>query len=187
MFPKTFQLLYYILKFNTKWHISMENNPQFTSDDLTLLSRAAVMAGATVAIARYSGKGGTNHEFQAIASGLEAAVRQYPDNPLIQALLTPEARLDIDGLARQFSKDVRQTTYQDYKMAALNRCAQAAELLDAKAPGQTGLQVRQGILDMCRQVAAASKESGWMSSQAVDVREEGALEEIARVLGLEPS
>jgi hypothetical protein len=185
MFPKTFQLLYYILKFDINWYLSMENFPLFTPDDFTLLSRAAVMAGATVAISRYSGKSGTKNEFQAIVSGLESAALQYPDNPLVQALLTVEARLDIDGLARQFKNDVRQTTYQDYKMAALNRCAQAVELLDAKASGQPGLQVRQAILEMCRQVAAASKEGGWMSSQAVDVREEGAIEEIARVLRLE--
>jgi hypothetical protein len=165
----------------------MENFPQFTPADLTLLSRAAVMAGATVAISRYSGKSGTNSEFQAIVSGLESASRQHPDNPLVQALLTAEARLDIEGLARQFKNDVRQTTYQEYKMAALNRCAQAVELLDAQAPGQTGQQVRQAILDMCRQVAAVSKEGGWMSSQAVDVREEGAIEEIARVLRIELS
>ena len=163
----------------------MDQPTPFTNDELSLLSRAAVMAGAMIAIARYSGRGGTRDEFQAILSGLEAAVRRYPDNPIVQSLLNPAARADVDRLARQLQGDLRQTTYLDYKMAALNRCAQAAELLDEKAPGQSGLEVRQAILEMCRQVAGASKEGGWMSSQAVDVKEEGALEELGRVLGLQ--
>jgi hypothetical protein len=49
---------------------------QFTNDDLPLLSRAAVLVGANEAIARLSGLGGTNHEFQVLINGLEAAALQ---------------------------------------------------------------------------------------------------------------
>lgn len=162
----------------------MEYFINFTPDDLTLLSRAAVMAGAAVALARYSGRGGTDNEFQSIVSALEAAARQYPSNPLVQALLTAEARQYTAGLARQFKSDTLQTTFQDFKLAALNRCAQVVELLDQKAPADQALEVRHSILTMCRTVAQASKEGGWHSSDPVDVKEEGVLEELARVLGV---
>jgi len=156
----------------------------FTPDDLALLWRAAVMAGATVAISRYSGRGGTNNEFQAIVSGLEAAAQQHPANPLVQALLTSDSRAYAASLARQFQTDIRQTTFQDIKLAALNRCAQAAELLDQKAPADQGLEVKQSILSMCRAVAHASKEGGWHSGNPVDVKEEGVIEELERALGV---
>ena len=60
--------------------------PSLGPEDITLVRRAAVLAGATVAITRYSGEGGTRDEFRGIIEGLEQAVAKYPNNPLVQAL-----------------------------------------------------------------------------------------------------
>jgi hypothetical protein len=161
----------------------MEDVAGFTAEDLSLLSRAAVLAGATVALAKYSG-GGTKGEFQAILQGLRTAAAHYPGNPLVQALPSPDAEQTAQRMAEQYHSDLRQTEYQDFKMAALNRCASAAELLAQKASPQQAAEVRESILAMCQHVAEASRESGWFSGPRVDVKEAGAIEEIARALAL---
>ena len=105
---------------------------ELTDDDLSLLRRAAVLAGATVAITKYSGAGGTRDEFAGIVEGLHEAARQYPNNQLVQALIADETRAEAEGFYPQFRQDPTQKTYDDFKLAALNRCGQAAELFARK-------------------------------------------------------
>jgi hypothetical protein len=62
-----------------------------------LLAQAAALAGATVAVIKYSGNKGTHKEFSALVKGLEEAAAQYPNNPYVQALLTPASRRQIAG------------------------------------------------------------------------------------------
>ena len=111
----------------------MDSGQDFTREELSLLARAAVLSGATVAIAKYSGSGGTQAEFQAILEGLKVAAQQYPANPLVQALLGDEARKEVEQLAPRFRADPKQRAFEDFKYAALNRGSEAAELLARKA------------------------------------------------------
>jgi hypothetical protein len=155
----------------------------FTSEELSLLGRAAVLAGATVAIAKYSGSGGTRAEFQAILEGLKRATEQYPDNPLVQGLLTDETRREVDDLAPQFRADPSKRTFEDFKFAALNRCGEAAELLSRKAAPDKAAEVRQGILLMCRHVAEKSREGSrfGFGGPATDPMEQAVIDQIERV------
>ena len=154
----------------------------FTAEDLSLLSRAAVLAGATVALSKYSG-GGTKGEFETVLQGLRAAAARYPSNPLVQALPGAEAQQEVQRMAAQYRSDLRQAQFQDFKMAALNRCASAAELLARKASPSQAAEVRESILSMCQEVAEQSRESGWFSGPRVDVKEAGVIEELGRALG----
>jgi hypothetical protein len=159
---------------------------EFTPEELSLLARAAVLAGATVAIAKYSGSSGTQAEFQAILEGLRQATLQYPSNPLVQALLTDNTRKEVEQLAPQFRSDIRQRAFEDFKFAALNRCSEAAELLARKAAPEQAAEVGQGVLLMCRHVAEKSREgsrSGPGSSPA-DPMEQAVIDQIARVWGV---
>jgi hypothetical protein len=155
----------------------------FTSQELSLLGRAAVLAGATVTIARYSGGSGTKAEFQAILEGLKLATEQYPSNPLVQALLTDETRKEVEQLAPQFRADPTQRTFEDFKFAALNRCSEAAELLSRKAAPEQAAEVRQGILSMCRHVAEKSREGSrfGFGGPTTDPMEQAVIDQIARV------
>jgi hypothetical protein len=153
-------------------------------EDNTLLAQAAALAGATVAIIKHSGRRGTYKEFDALVAGLEEAARRYPANPLVQALLTPATRNQIAGFAREYADVPKKTTVQDFKMAALNRCAQAADWLDQHAVPAQAVEVKQCILTVCRQVAAESSEGGFLGfgGVQVDALEEGVILEIARAL-----
>ena len=163
----------------------MNGEQDFTPEELDLLARAAVLAGATVAIAKYSGSGGTQAEFQAILDGLKQVAQQYPSNPLVQALLRDPARNEVEQLAPRFRSDPKQRTFEDFKLAALNRGSEAAELLDRKAAPDQAAEVRQGVLLMCRLVAGRSKEGSFLGlgGAPMDPMEQAVIDQIARVWG----
>jgi hypothetical protein len=162
----------------------MDEGPEFTTADLTLLVRAAVLAGGTVAIAKYSGSGGTQAEFQAILEGLKRVTEQFPANPLVQALLTDETRREVGQLAPQFRADPKRRTFEDFKFAALNRCSEAAELLARKARPDQAAEVKQAILSMCHHVAEKSKEgsSSGTGGANTDPMEQAVIDQIERAL-----
>jgi hypothetical protein len=162
------------------------NDAAYNAEDLSLLAQAAALAGGAVAIARYSGRRGTHKEFDAIIDGLEAAAARYPANPLVQALLTPPTRQQIKGYARQFEETPKQTSVQDFKRTALNRCSQLADWLDEKASVEAASQVKESIVSMCQAVATASKEGDFLGfgGTIVDVHETGVIQEIERALRL---
>jgi hypothetical protein len=154
------------------------------SEETALLAQAAALAGATVAIIKHSGRRGTHKEFDALVAGLEEAARRYPANPLVQGLLTPATRRQIDGFAQEYADVPKKTTVQDFKMAALNRCAQAADWLDQHAVPAQAAEVKQSIVAVCRLVAEESSEGGFLGfgGVQVDALEEGVILEIARAL-----
>ena len=147
--------------------------PDFDNRDLSLLRKAAVLAGAAVAITKYSGAGGTRDEFRGIVEGLEAAAARYPNNPLVAALVADETRSEADGLYPQFRVDPTQKTYEDFKLAALNRCGQAAE-------------VKTAIVEMCEHVAHRAKEGSLLGfgGTRVDPMELAVVEQVRRALQL---
>jgi hypothetical protein len=157
---------------------------EFTNEDLSLLRRAAVLAGATVAIAKYSGSGGTRDEFRGIVEGLQEAAARYPENPLVQALVADETRSEADGLYPQFRQDPTQKTYDDFKLAALNRCGQAAELMKQKAPPEQADEVKATIVSMCEYVAHRAKEGTVLGfgGTRIDPMEMAVVEQVKRAL-----
>jgi hypothetical protein len=158
----------------------------FSESDLSLLRKAAVLAGASVAITKYSGAGGTRDEFRGIVEGLEEAAGRYPHNALVAALLSDETRTEADGLYPQFRNDPTQKTYEDFKLAALNRCGQAAELLKAKASPEQAAEVKGAIVSMCEHVAQRAKEGTVLGfgGARVDPMELAVVEQVRRALEL---
>lgn len=152
--------------------------------DEGLLAQAAALAGATVAIVKYSGNRGTHKEFSALVKGLEDAAAQHPNNPYIKALLTPASRRQIDGFSQQFDDVPKQSTVNDFKMSALNRCAQASAWLLAHAPADAAAEVKTAIIAVCHRVAAESKETGTFTcgADSKDPFEESVIGEIDRAL-----
>jgi hypothetical protein len=151
-------------------------------DDGGLLAQAAALAGATVAIVKHSGSLGTRREFAALTRELEAASARFPENPYSSQLLTAATRDQIDGFARRYTEVPKQTEVNDFKMAALNRCGQAAEWLAEHVAPDLAEEVKQAVVEACRAVAAESKEGGLFAFgvEPVDATESRVIEEIAR-------
>ncbi len=164
----------------------MERNPPAGSipDDDGLLSQAALLAGATVAVIRHSGEHGTQQEFVALITGLEAAQTKYPHNELLQRTLNAQVRERADDYARTYATPPSQRDAQDFKMSALNRAAQAADWLEENAPADVAAEWKHAVLAMCRTVAEAGKESGVLGigGDSVDDFEAGVLGELRRAL-----
>lgn len=160
-------------------------NDGLTADEVEMLRRAAVLAGATVAVARFSGEGGTRAEFNAIIDGLELAAERVPGNVLVQALLGGNTRAEVADLAAQFQNGAAtQRDYADLEMSALNRCAQAGELLKVKAPPDRAAEVRAAVVSMCEHVARAGIEetTDGTATARVTIRETNAVNSVRRAL-----
>ncbi len=161
--------------------------PPLTPDEQNLIARAAILAAATVAISKYSGRGGQNKEFDAMLSTYQSAARQYPDNPVVQTLGLPIIEQEANRLKQQYQTDPKQSVYQEFKMVALNRCAQVASLLQDKAEPADAALYKQIVLDACQIVATASSEGGFMGmgGTQVDAKESGVIGEVRRALRAE--
>jgi hypothetical protein len=157
---------------------------EFTPEELSLLGRAAVLAGAVVALSKYSGSSGTENEFRAIIEGLEAAVQRYPTNPLVAGLLTPETRAQVEALAPYHRDAPTQRAFDDFRLSAMNRCTDAGELLKKKAAPEQAAEVVAAIVAMCEHVAQRSKEGTTFGfgGTRVDVRETATIDEVRRAL-----
>jgi hypothetical protein len=156
----------------------------FTPDELGLLRKAAVLAGAVVAISKYSGSSGTDQEFRAIIEGLEQEVQRYPANPLVAALLTQETRSEVQGLAPYHRDAPTQRAFDDFRLSAMNRCTDAGELLKKKAAPEQAAEVIAAIVAMCGYVANRSKEGTvfGFGGTRVDARESAMVDEVRRAL-----
>lgn len=155
------------------------NNTTLTPDEQNVIARAAVLAAATVAISKYSGKGGQNREFDALLSEYAAAARQNPNSPLLQLLISPVVQTEVTQLKNQFQNDPKQSVYNEFKMVALNRCAQAASLLAAKADPADVALYKQTIMETCKRVAQATSEGGTQ----MDAKESAVIDQVRRALG----
>jgi len=156
-----------------------------TAEELALLGRALVLAGGTVAIARFSGARGTLEEFETIIAEADDLRRENPDNPALQGLPIEAMRQEAMALGRDYDADPTQSAYQDFKMSALNRLSQANDVLNQKAMPEHADAYRRGVLRVCERVARVRSEGGFLGIGAtpVDYRESAAIEEISRVLG----
>lgn len=157
---------------------------QAIPDDNGLLARAALLAGALVAVIRHSGRHGTQREFDALVMGLDAAKTQYPGNELVQRTLTNDVRDRANQYAREYATAPSQKDAQDFKLSALNRAGQAADWLDQNAPAEVAREWKQAVLAMCQTVAEAGKEKGFfgIGVDPVDEFETGVIEELRRAL-----
>lgn len=166
----------------------MTTHSQLTDDELAQLARAVVMAGVAVAVAKWSGKTGTNAELEVIGKRFYHEAERYPDNTIIRALLGDAGRRRIDEFVTQFS-DTTERRAQDVRPFTMRRCDEAAEVLAAKATPEEAEQVKQAILSMCRHVAEESKEGDFLGfgGTRISPEETAMINEIARALKATPA
>jgi hypothetical protein len=166
--------------------VKVETDRSLTLEDLALLGRAIVLAGGTVALARFSGARGTVQEFEAIVAEADALRRDYPENPAIWNLPIDEMQREATSIGRDYDVDPTQSTYQDFKMSALNRLSQANEVIARKLSPADAAAYREGVVRICERVASERSEGGFLGIGAtpVDYRESAAIEEIRRVLNI---
>ena len=87
-------------------------------------------------------RGHARTSFRALSRGCERrhAVSGQPSS--CRRSVSDETRCEAEGLYPQFRQDPTQKSYDDFKLAALNRCGQAAELLTQKASPDQAAEVK---------------------------------------------
>ena len=159
----------------------MTSKADFTSQEWTMLLLAPVQTGMAVLLASSSGLIGTAKEAMTLYNATNKRVaQQYPNNSLIQALLTsdngPEEKQVFQKVKTYMSDEKAR---QQVKPEAIQVCRNIAMLLSQKVPSQEAEGYKQWLLDVSSKVASASSENGHRISDAERVT----LKEIADALG----
>jgi hypothetical protein len=164
----------------------MADKSSFTADEWKALLEAPMLAGIAVTAADPSGLWGTLKESLAAGGVLAKVKADAAADPLIKAIVAdydrPEGRsVARDGLKARLAGS-RPAEVVAKAVAALG---QVSAILDAKAP-EHAAAVRRWLASISREVAAASKEGGFLGFGGVQVSdaEKATLDQVAAALKL---
>jgi hypothetical protein len=148
------------------------------------LGDAPLAAGAAVAVAS---PGGGAQEAKALIAGWREAGRQFPQDQLLQAIVSELDPQDREAQERSSGLQARgpQPTFDEIVDEAVALCGQAIDLLTQIATPEEIEHYRAFVMQIVTKVANATNESGFMGmgSQRISRSERGVLQEIADALG----
>lgn len=159
----------------------MTSKTDFTSQEWTMLLLAPIQTGMTVLLASSSGLIGTAKEAMTLYNATnKRAAQQYPNNSLIQALLSSDNGSEEKQVFQKVKTYISdEKARQQVKPEAIQACRNIAMLLSQRVPSQEAEGYKQWLLDVSSKVASASSENGHTVSDA----EKMTLKEIADALG----
>ena len=166
----------------------------YTENELNLLASFPQMIGAAMAFAGgSSGLFGTGKEMFVSAQAVLAGVKDYPNNELIQAVLSnlqgdrsdameKMKKLREWAMARMKEKGI----YEKMRQQALEDCRTVADLLSLKSSSQEATEYKQWAMSVAEKVAMATTEGGFFGfgGERLSVNEKQLLGEIESVLGV---
>jgi hypothetical protein len=174
--------------------IIMTSKNAFTAEEWVTLKTGLLDAGRYLVLADPIGRGDMTKEARAIA-GFFADLRDQADraglkNELLQALVTDggtgeqSSDLSIGSLPNLASEEMA-----NLKRATLENMEKAGALLDAKASPDEASEIKIKMYQLAGQTAAAAKEGSFFGIGGVrlTLTEKAALEEVARVLNVNPA
>ena len=175
----------------------MSIKDQFTEDEWFLLSSTPAMVGSAMSSAASSGVIGTVKEMTASMKSTVAALKDYPDSELIQALLQKAENWDAakDKMSdyRERAKQKLETqqikTREQLHQQAMKDCQDAAKLVDAKCSAADAKAYREWTLKVANNVAAAASEGGFLGfgGERISPEETALLGRIEEALGVKGS
>jgi hypothetical protein len=164
----------------------MTDKSNFTPDEWKLILESVMAAGIAVTAAEPSGLWGLLKESFASGSELVRAKSDAGSNALVRAAAADFATSEGRGIARDDLKaKLAGSKPPEIKAKCIETLRQAAELLDAKAPGDA-TAFKGWLRQIGQHVAEASKEGGFLGIGGVQVSEaeKATLTEISSALAL---
>lgn len=160
----------------------------YTPEEWWLLKETPLVAGAAVMVAAPSGTAGTLQEMLANATAIVTDATAYPDNELIQALVTPEEAAGYQPPPPEAGDPDEKSRDERVKAEALDKCRRAAKLLDKKSSPDVAREYKQWIMEIGGAVATAAEEGGvlGLGKKRVSEPEVKVLVELAEALGFAP-
>ncbi len=172
----------------------MSIKDQFTEDEWFLLSSTPAMVGSAMSSAAASGVIGTVKEMTASMKSTVAALKDYPDSELIQALLekaenwdaAKDKMSDYRERAKQKLEDGQIKSREQLHEQAIKDCRDAATLVDAKCNAADAKVFREWTLKVANNVAAAASEGGFLGfgGEKISPEETAMLARIEEALGV---
>ncbi len=168
------------------------NNSRFSDDELFLLMNVPSMIGTYVASSEGSGIIGTIKEAMSNAKTVLGAVKAYPENDVIQAVLpSMEDRKEAmehakafreKAVARMKEKDI--DSKEKLKELLIADCHAVNELLKDKASSGEAVQYKEWAMSVAENVAKSAKEGGFLGfgGQQISPGEVAAVNSIAAAL-----
>lgn len=152
---------------------------QYSDEEWFEISSMPTMVGAAMAGAGKSGVIGTAKEAMASMKAIVAARNDYPDNPLIAAILE---RADSFADARERAGDYREiavsrmkeqniTSPEQFNGFMLDHCDRAIALVAGKCSVRETDEYRQWAKDIAAKVAEAASEGGFLGFGGEQVSE----------------
>jgi hypothetical protein len=166
----------------------MAGKSDFTSDEWKTLLESAMMAGIAVTAADPSGLWGTLKESMASARGIMGAAHDSSAAELVRAIASEYETADGRTVAREgLRAEFSGKKPAEIVTKALEVIKNAAELIDAKAPGDAAAY-KTWLQHIAQAVAEASGEGGFLGFGGVQVSEteKATLAHIKESLGLTP-
>jgi hypothetical protein len=164
--------------------VTMTTRRDFSLAEWELLGNAPLAAAAAVAVAS---PGGGAREASALIAGWREAGHQFPQDQLLQAIVTELDPQDREAQERSSGLQARgpRPTFDEIVDEAVDLCGQAIDLLTQVAQPQETEHYRAFVMHIITQVANATNESGFLGvgGQRISRPERGVLNEIAAALG----
>jgi hypothetical protein len=164
----------------------MAGKSDFTSDEWKTLLESAMMAGIAVTAADPSGLWGTLKESMASARTIMGAAHDSSADELVRAIASEYETADGRSVAREgLRAELSGKKPAEIVTKALEVIKNAAELVDAKAPGDAAAY-KTWLQHIAQAVAEASGEGGFLGFGGVQVSEteKATLAHIKESLGL---
>ncbi|MFV9506591.1 MAG: hypothetical protein AB4911_18730 [Oscillochloridaceae bacterium umkhey_bin13] len=154
----------------------------------TILAAPVAVIAAVIGISP-GGPMAIMQEVGAAVKSFERAAEERRDNPLIVAMLVSlKGRFDAfhGGQGDPANEQVQIMDLGRDPAVAVAACRAARDLLEQKAPGPEGLELRTWLIDLASDVAHAAKEGGFlgMGGELVNAKERAMLHDLADALGV---
>jgi len=154
----------------------MTSKAEFNAEEWSLVLAAPPIAGLRVVTAD---RGGTIRESLSMAQAYGDARKERGASELLDQIVADKPAMDPGEFK----------TPDDVKQAGMERIREAVALVDSKASTEEAEDYKRFVLDLAERVARAHKEGGFLGvgGQEVSDSERAALDEIAAVLGIDPT
>lgn len=162
----------------------MTNKSDYSAEEWQLLLDIPMFVGAAVMVSGKSGLGTLKESF-AIARENMSALREYPHNALIQAILSARTRDREKSSIESFSHPMLKLQPDEFKRTVVDKCSEANALLKLKSnPSEAG-EYKTWVTTIASKVAHAASEGDILGfgGEQFSEPEKIAIMEISTALG----
>jgi len=157
----------------------------YTDDEWQLLVDVPMMVGAAVMLIGKSGLGSMKESF-AMAQETIAAVKDYPDNELIQAIVHARIHEKKRATIESLDNPYRGVEREEFLQATKKKAEAVAELLAKKSTPEEAREYKEWAFYIGDKVANAASEGGFLGfgGEQFSDEERNALNELMAAIGL---